>query len=349
MNKDSNSRYNRIKEFLLKPNFNGFTKDDLFIMAIIKKGWGQDIAALSNMAESITNIHIRNIDLRDECESLMREILRRAVHPKVNPYKRKLTTVGELGKFGYYLEHLNISIGAYRRIISDNKYTELNKKISLHLLKNSNSYSHFHADLLPHVNMKWSADQAAILYSLWLYDKNSNSNISFNLIENWLDYMHKKGTHKETGLFITEVLGTRKYSKQPRGCALSYLSHYMGKFSPENAKIQWEKFKDNMMNEVLGRVAFREYLSDYKGKWSPDSGPIILGNGVAATGLALNAASTIGDVDTFNALQKTMNPFGSLFKGAEKIMGSNVLTKIATDTLASSIWLNAETKQNWYK
>ena len=103
-----------------------------------------------------------------------------------------------------------------------------------------------------------------------------------------------------------------------------------------------------MMNKVLGRVAFREYLTDYKGKWSPDSGPIILGNGVAATGLALNAASTIGDVDTFNALQKTMNPFGSLFKGAEKIMGSNVLTKIATDTLASSIWLNAETKQNWF-
>ena len=37
-------RYEKIKTFLLKPNFNGFTKDDLFIMQFIKKGWGHDIA-----------------------------------------------------------------------------------------------------------------------------------------------------------------------------------------------------------------------------------------------------------------------------------------------------------------
>ena len=41
-------RYERIKDFLLQPNFNGFTKDDLFIMQFIKKGWGHDIAAAFN-------------------------------------------------------------------------------------------------------------------------------------------------------------------------------------------------------------------------------------------------------------------------------------------------------------
>ena len=53
-------RYKKIKTFLLKPNFDGFTKDDLFIMQFIKKGWGHDIAALSNMAEALANLSESN-------------------------------------------------------------------------------------------------------------------------------------------------------------------------------------------------------------------------------------------------------------------------------------------------
>ena len=34
-------------------------KNIFFIMTFIKKGWGQDIAALSNMAESLVNISIK--------------------------------------------------------------------------------------------------------------------------------------------------------------------------------------------------------------------------------------------------------------------------------------------------
>ena len=59
-------RYNKIKDFLMRPDFNGFTKEDLFIMSIIKKGWGHDIAALSNMAEAITNLSVSNPKQNDE-------------------------------------------------------------------------------------------------------------------------------------------------------------------------------------------------------------------------------------------------------------------------------------------
>ena len=53
-------RFSRIKSFLLSKDFNGFTSEDLFIMQFIKKGWGQDIAALSNMAEALVNLSIKN-------------------------------------------------------------------------------------------------------------------------------------------------------------------------------------------------------------------------------------------------------------------------------------------------
>jgi hypothetical protein len=156
--------------------------------------------------------------------------------------------------------------------------------------------------------------------------------------------MKTYGTHKETGLFVTEVLGTRKYSSQPRGCALSYLVHYMGRLAPKEAQKQWELYKTHMMTRVMGKTGFREFLPDYDGAWSPDSGPIIAGVGIAATGLALNAASTIGDKKTFRALEKSMNPVHSLLSKGDIIPGMNMLSKIGTDLLSSSIWLNAETK-----
>ena len=161
-----------IDNFLTKEKFNGFSKRHLFIMNFIKGGWGQDIAALSNMAEGIINYSIKKPEDIDYCRNLIRCVLKIAIHPKVNPYKKDIGKVQKLGKYNYYLEHLNIILGCYRYIADDNRCINLNEKISSHLYESSMRYDNFHADLLPHVKMKWPADQAAILYSLWLFDKN---------------------------------------------------------------------------------------------------------------------------------------------------------------------------------
>jgi len=344
-----NNRYEKIKDFLTRTDFNGFTKDDLFIMAIIKKGWGHDIAALSNMAEALANLSVSDPKNIDEYSFLINEVVKRAFHKKVSPYRVDINKVKYLGKYGYYLEHLNIILGAYKKITGSDLYKNLNKQISFHLINNSMSYSNYHADLLPHVKMKWSADQAAIIYSVWLYDKNYGTSISGDIIYKWLQYMQEKRTDKNTGLYKTEVLGTRKYSDQPRGCSLSYMIHYMGRFAPKRAAEQWKLYKKHMTKRVFGKIGFREFLPDYEGAWSPDSGPIIAGVGVAATGLGLNAASTVGDKKTFKSLEKTMNPLYSVFKTTESLPIINFLTRIGTDLLSSSIWLNAETKQVWFK
>ena len=341
-------RYNKIKDFLMRPDFNGFTKEDLFIMSIIKKGWGHDIAALSNMAEAITNLAISDSKRIDEYSFLINEVVKRALHSKVSPYRKDINKVHDLGKYGYYLEHLNIILGANKRVTGNDNYKSLNKRISHHLINNSMSYENFHADLLPYAKMKWSADQAAIIYSVWLYDKNYGTNISGDLIYKWLQYMQEHRTDKKTGLFKTEVLGTRKYSDQPRGCSLSYMIHYMGRFAPKRAAEQWKLYKKHMSKRVFGKIGFREFLPDYDGAWSPDSGPIIAGIGIAATGLGLNAASTVEDKKTYKGLENSMNPFHSVFNKTESLPIINFLTRIGTDLLSSSIWLNAETKQKWY-
>ena len=161
--------------------------------------------------------------------------------------------------------------------------------------------------------------------------------------------MNDNCKHKSTGLFQTEVLGTRKYSRQPRGCSMAYLIHYMGRFHPQEAQKQWGLFKKHMTISIMGNTGFREYLKDYKGTWTPDSGPIVKGVGIAATGLALNAASTVGDIKTYNKLNKEMEMVYNIIKKGNIIPGVNMFTKIGTDLLSSSIWLNAETKQDWYQ
>jgi len=347
MDKFQEKNYSRIKIFLLKKNFKGFTKKDLFIMQFIKKGWGQDIAALSNMAEALTNIAISEQKPLDEIKELMIELVKKALHKSVSPYKQDISNIKSLGQYGYYLEHLNIILGCYQRIINDD-YIELNRRVSEHLLVNSMKYSNYHAPLMPYSKMKWSADQAAIIYSLWLFDMNNKTKLHNDLANKWLEYMKQKGSHKSTGLFITEVQNVKKYSNQPRGCALSYLIHYMSKFAPEVAQEQWELYKKHMLIKRFGIKCFREYLPTYKGKWSPDSGPIITGAGIAATGLGMNAATSIKDEETFLLIYKGAKVILFLINLIKWIPGIHVVSRIANDLLASAIFLNTNTKTNWY-
>ena len=102
-----------------------------------------------------------------------------------------------------------------------------------------------------------------------------------------------------------------------------------------------------MMKNYFNMSVFREFLPNYKHRMTPDSGPIIFGNGIAATGLGLNAASSIEDWKTYNKILRLMNIFGYGFNGVDKIVGPNVVTGIGTDLLSSSIWFNAETKISW--
>ena len=328
--------WKRVEEFLKRPDFNGFTKDDLFIMNFIKKAWGQDIAALSNMAEAISLRHRhQHLDLVS-AKSLMMAAIERALHKSVSPYRKNISAINDLGSHGYYLEHLNIILGNAASI-GVIQYENLNLRISEHLSEQSLAQTNAHAPLMPHVKMRWSADQAAILHSLWMCDKNYKTDFHKKPSERWLDHMKLNMTDEKTGLFQTEAMGVKQYSKQPRGCALSYLIYYASSFAPDVAQEQWRRYKEHMLIKKMGLLGFREYLMAYEGKWTPDSGPIIGGIGVAATGLGLKAASSMSDEDVMATLRGSLDSVIRICQGVSFIPGINVIASIGTDILASSI------------
>ena len=332
----------RINAFLDRPVFKGFTDDDLFIKQFIKKGWGQDIAALSNIAEALRNLYETGSITQTDLEPRMARLVDYALHPSVSPWKRPITAKTNLGGYGYYLEHLNIILGCYQATIDD-RYLDLNALISEHLIALTRENPLRHARLLPHIQMRWCADQAAILYSVWLFDQNNHSTLHHKTTSEWLNIMNAQLTHRESGLYQTEALGVKNYSKQPRGCSSAYMIYYMGHFAPETAAAQWQLFKSAMYEKTLGFSGFREYLPTYNGQWTPDSGPIIGGIGVAASALAIKAAGVVGDTATQQMLITSANRAHGVINKLSHVPGASRFTRIATDMLASGIYLAGST------
>ena len=327
---------NQIRNFLERPDFDGFTKKDLFIKGLIGTAWGQDIAALSNMAEGLSNMADIEPALRGDYAELIEEVVKRSIHSKVNPYKKPLKKVSSLGGFGYYLEHLNIVLGCYQKV-ADDKYHGLNSQITEHLVMLSNQSSNYHAKLIPWIRMKWAADQAAIIYSTWLYDKNNGTRHHFELANNWAAVMKSDFTDKTTGLYQTEVERVKRYSRQPRGCSLSYMIYYMSFFNQNDARAQWDLYKKHMTFRFWPVQGFREYLKGYRGGWNPDSGPVIFGLGIAATGLALKTAAALNDDHTYRALNRIISPVSFAMGLAKPIPLVNIVASLGSDLLASSI------------
>jgi len=350
-----NSRFRKIKKFLERENFDGFTKKDLFILNFMPNAWGQDIAALSNIAEALRNLStidsaiVRRPPPREEISRLLKRAVEFAIHPKVNPWKRSIAEVKNFNHYGYYLEHLNIVLGCYQAVVDD-EYSKLNERVTMYLRDESLAQGNAHARLIPHVKMRWCADQSAIIYSLWLFDQNNKTKYHVEPKKRWLEWMREHGTQSETGLFITEAMGVKGYSNQPRGCSHAYMCYYLEHFDYSVGKKQWELFKQHMAVTRLGVPGFREYLPNYKGKWTPDSGPILFGMGVAATGLALKPMRVWGDENQWSAgrLLKLSRAFNELFKLLSFIPFLGRFFLLGSDMLATSIILAAETTQQKY-
>ena len=100
----------RITQFLDRADFDGFTTEDLFIKQFVPKGWGQDIAALSNMAEAIRNLYRRGELTQTNAARYMAKVHEYAASPSVRPWKKPISIDTHLGGHGYYLEHLNIHL-----------------------------------------------------------------------------------------------------------------------------------------------------------------------------------------------------------------------------------------------
>lgn len=113
-------------------------------------------------------------------------------------------------------------------------------------------------------------------------------------------------TLEDQGLPPSELkVGSLRSRDVPRGCALSWTVGLRALHDPQSAHVLYRRYRDAYFTGVAPVVGFREWPRGVDRPADSDSGPIILGIGVAASGLGLGAARAVGDVPDVERLQRS--------------------------------------------
>lgn len=329
--------FTQIQELLERP-FEAFYDD------IVVKGHG--VIALSNIAEGLVNYGIRHPTQHEVIVPLLHNALTLATHPNMR-HASDIANPSASGENGLFLTHVNIILGAYQRFSGDTQYVSVNQHISEYLATTTLQDHQKHVHSYPEVGYKWPADQAATLYSLYLFDRNNGTTLSVQPIQEWLAYMKTEGTDGTTGLHYSEVSKTIEYWKYPRGCALSWTVKYMSRFAPEDAQQLWARYKGTFKQNYWLAAGFREYAKGVERPQDYDSGPIILGNGAAATAFGLSASRGLHDMYTYYQLYNSLK-MTDMAIAFMSVAGHQSLYTVSQDVLATSIRFSSETTIEWY-
>jgi hypothetical protein len=310
--------------------------------------WEHSVISLSLIAEGLVGNSIKYPENKKENIKLVSNIIETFLHSNL-VISQNLDSLEQAKKVdNIYLMHLNIALGAYQFLTKSGKYELLNRRITLHLAKqileakNANllSYNAFE-------DTKWTGDNSAALYAIYLYDKNFGQQISLKPIQKWINFTLKEQTDSTTQLPYSEFSEKDKYYKVPRGSSLSWTIKYLNNFAPTEAKTLWDKYyKHNYYNFVICG-AFREYPKGIELGEDYDTGAIVWGFSGAASGLGLCAAKSVGSSWTYGQIDNVMTWLDwGLLSFFDK---TGEYEKSKNDLLSISIRWNAAMNEKWFK
>lgn len=143
---------------------------------------------------------------------------------------------------------------------------------------------------------------------------------------------------ERSGLPPSEVrAGTLDGKDAPRGCALSWTAALRGLWDPAGAGRLYDRYRREFLVELGPIRGFREWPRGVDRKSDADSGPIVMGVGTAASGIALGAARLLGRADDLRALRRSASLAG--LDGIERRRSG------AWTARAMALW--AETARAW--
>ncbi len=309
--------------------------------------WEHSVISMSFIAEGLVGNSIKYPENKQENTKLVNNIVETFLYSNL-VIPQSLDSLEEAKKIdNIYLMHLNIALGSYQFLTKNGKYEPLNRRISLYLAKqiilakNANllSYNAFE-------NTKWTGDNSAALYSIYLYDKNYNHQISQEPIQKWVNFTLKEKNDAKTKLPYSEFSDIDDYYKVPRGSSLSWTVKYLNNFSPNEAKILWEKYYNHNYYNFGICGAFREYPKGIALGEDYDTGAIVWGVSGAASGLGLCAAKSVGSSWTYGQIDNIMTWLDwGLLSFFDK---SGEYEKSKNDLLGIAIRWNAAMYEKWF-
>lgn len=240
--------------------------------------------ALAQMAE-------RDPDLNEEHSKIIDSLIRKALLRENRAFDTELWNEDALetldsgrGHLGY-LGHLNLIIGAFRRVSPDPKWDELSTTISKSLMERLDSdcpvdetypYEIYVPDVVAAVaSLKWAALPTE------------------TFINKWVQRAKEKLISPETGLLAFAVEGKEcRQLDSPRGTGVGWNSFFLPAISQALARDQYTRtLNSDFFSRIAGIYGLREWMpGQQKGIGDIDSGPVVFGISPAGTLFFLSAA-----------------------------------------------------------
>ena len=329
--------YRQIAAHLGEP-FGGYGTLDAFVSQF-------QVVMLSHMACGLRNVALADMSKRVEVRDLLGEVARRARDPSVSVFGKDPALVEGWGDENLYLSHLALVIGC--RQLGDDRAADrdevrLHDRLANHLRDASLADGDWHARSFPG-SPKFPADQSVTLLALKLYDELRGTDLAVEPIEGWLTFMQSQEATTSEGLHRSCLDSDYPGSEVARGCALSWTCAYMAQFAPVVASELYQRYVAMRFDSVLGCGGFREWPRGYGGHLDFDTGPIVMGLGVAATGLGLAAARLHRDEGVYASILQSAGTVGVLATPADRRHYR------LSPLLGDAILLHGVTARHWFE
>jgi hypothetical protein len=278
------------------------------------------IVALSHMASGMMSVYVAEPEKRDEAHAYVLEIRRRALSARISPWRTATDGATRLDDNNLFWSHLALILGIERymrcegRVCpTDGDEDRLHERVVRHLRARTMQTGFFAAPSYPGSPM-WPADQTVTLLSLRLFDVTRGTSLLAEPLSGFLATLRPL-RDGETGLFPSSLSPQVAHYRIPRGCATSWSISYLAQLDVAAAREQYDAARTAFAESILGVGGFREWPRGREprgreGAGDLDSGPIILGVGVAATGLGLGASRLFGDESTYTTIRRSALVFG---------------------------------------
>ncbi len=262
------------------------------------------LASLSFLSEGLVHYSKKYPKEAERIDTLFQKINRSALDRRNGNYS--IWDQSTWDEDNLYISHIGIILLSYEKSTGNDQYAklldtivrDLKGKLRNSQYKNIRSYSRS--------TSVWPADNSLMYQLIFEHETLRKLPVDSTFSNTWISYMKEHGSDS-LGLHLSELTSNEYYSAFPRGCALSWSASYMAHFNPNEAKQFWKTYKREMKVPLIFWAGFREYPSGRSCKGDGDSGPIIMGVGGGATGLAITGAGANSDFITFNQLNSTMN------------------------------------------
>ncbi len=243
-----------------------------------------------------------------------------------------------------YLGYLALALALARQIDPDTRFAGLEARVVDHLAARLEASEIGLLETYP--GEIYPTDNAAFFGALGVHDRATGEDHA--ALRRKASAALQRYRDAESGLLHQSVRpDTGAPADLPRGSGTALAAYFVSFSDPELSRSLYGSIRDHLARSLLGFGSVREYLPGQGGFGDVDSGPVVLGQGVSATGFTLALARIHGDRATFDRLYATAAFVGGPVDadGTHYALGGPIgdaLLFALTTALPARVWAGAE-------